>query len=146
MQETRVQTLGQEDPLEQEMATHSSLLAWKIPWTEWPGGLQSMGSQRVKHDWATEHEHACIPHQSGWFWISESGRPENWVWIILLAEWPSVQACPGLRSLLRWGISSVKTVKSRAIWNGLINSTWFSCVLKSENHCSNRGMCTLKLI
>ena len=50
MQETRVKSLGWEDPLEKEMATHSSLLAWKIPWTEKPGGLQSMGSQRVGHD------------------------------------------------------------------------------------------------
>ena len=47
MQETWVQSLGQEDPLEKEMATHSSTLAWKIPWTEEPGRLQSMGSQRV---------------------------------------------------------------------------------------------------
>ena len=45
MQETQVQSLGQEDPLEKEMATHSSILAWRIPWTEEPGGLQSMGSQ-----------------------------------------------------------------------------------------------------
>ena len=50
MQETRVQSLGREDALEKEMATHSSSLAWKIPWTEEPGGLQSMGSQRVGHD------------------------------------------------------------------------------------------------
>ena len=48
--ETRVQSLGWEDPLEKEMATHSSILAWKIPWTEEPGGLQSMGLQRVGHD------------------------------------------------------------------------------------------------
>ena len=48
-----VRSLGQEDPLEKEMATHSSILAWKIPWTEEPGRLQSMGSQRVGHDWAT---------------------------------------------------------------------------------------------
>ena len=53
MQETQVQSLGQEDPLEKEMATHSSILAWRIPWTDEPGGLQSMGSQRVGHDWAT---------------------------------------------------------------------------------------------
>ena len=52
-QESRVQSLGYEDPLEEEMATHSSILAWKIPWTEEAGGLQSMGSQRVRHDWAT---------------------------------------------------------------------------------------------
>ena len=50
MQETQVQSLGWEDPLEKEMGTHSSILAWKIPWTEEPGGLQSMGSRRVGHD------------------------------------------------------------------------------------------------
>ena len=50
MQETRVQSLRQEDPLEKEMATHSSILAWRIPWTEETGGLQSTGSQRVGHD------------------------------------------------------------------------------------------------
>ena len=50
MQETRVQSLGWEDPLEKEMATHSSILAWRIPWTEEPGRLQSTGSQRVGHD------------------------------------------------------------------------------------------------
>ena len=47
-----VWSLGWEDPLEEGMATHSSILAWRIPWTEEPGGLQSMGSQRVRHDWA----------------------------------------------------------------------------------------------
>ena len=50
MRETWVRSLGQEDPLEKEMATHSSILAWRIPWTEEPGGLQSTGSQRVGHD------------------------------------------------------------------------------------------------
>jgi len=50
MQETWVQSLGWDDPLEKEMATHSSILAWKTPWTEEPGGLQSMGSQRVGHN------------------------------------------------------------------------------------------------
>ena len=53
MREAWVRSLGQEDPLEKEMATHSSILAWRIPWTEEPGGLQSTGSQRVGHDWAT---------------------------------------------------------------------------------------------
>ena len=53
MWETWVRSLGQEDSLEKEMATHSSILAWRIPWTEEPGGLQSTGSQRVGHDWAT---------------------------------------------------------------------------------------------
>ena len=50
LQETRIRALGQEVPLEKEMATHSSTLAWKIPWTEEPGRLQSMGLQRVGHD------------------------------------------------------------------------------------------------
>ena len=50
MQETWVRSLGREDPLEKEMATHSSILAWRIPWVEEPGGLEFMGSQKVGHD------------------------------------------------------------------------------------------------
>ena len=50
MQETRVRFLGREDPLEKGVATHSSILAWRIPWTEEPGGQQSTGSPRVRHD------------------------------------------------------------------------------------------------
>ena len=53
MWEAWVQSLGWGDPLEKKMGTHSSILAWRIPWTEEPGGLQSMGSLRVGHDWAT---------------------------------------------------------------------------------------------
>ena len=55
---TQVRSLGWEDPLEKEMATHSSILAWRIPWMEEPGGLQSMESQRVRHNWATFTSHA----------------------------------------------------------------------------------------
>ena len=50
LRETRVQSLGQKDPVEKKIATHSSILAWRIPWTEEPGELQSMGSQRVRQD------------------------------------------------------------------------------------------------
>ena len=58
IQETWVQSLGQADPLEKGKATHSSILVWRIPWTEEPGGLQSMGSQRVRHKLATNiHTH-----------------------------------------------------------------------------------------
>ena len=61
MWETRVQFLGWDDLLENEIATHSSILAWKIPWTEEPGRLQSMGSQRVGHDCATPlHTSVCF--------------------------------------------------------------------------------------
>ena len=54
MQETWVRSLSREDPLEKDMGTHSSVLAWEIPWTEEPGGLQSVGSRRVKHDLVTK--------------------------------------------------------------------------------------------
>ena len=54
MQEMWVRSLGQEDPLQKETATHSSVLAWEVPWTEEPGGLQSVGSQRVGHSLAAE--------------------------------------------------------------------------------------------
>ena len=61
MQETCVRFLGWEDPLEKEMATHSSILAWEIPWTEEPGGLQSMGSQRVRQETEQLSMHALFP-------------------------------------------------------------------------------------
>ena len=73
MLETQVPSLGWENPLEEGMATHSSILAWRIPWTEEPGELQSMGSQRVGLDWASKYStqhipicrsYACTPHQS----------------------------------------------------------------------------------
>ena len=72
-EETQVRSLGQEDSLEKEMATHSSVLAWKIPWTEEPGGLQSMGSQRVRHDWVTTHTHTYT--QS----IMAKGQPAKFI-------------------------------------------------------------------
>ena len=59
MQGTWVQSLGRENPLEEEVVTHSSILAWRIPWTEEPGGLQSLGSERVRRDLATKQEQHC---------------------------------------------------------------------------------------
>ena len=56
MREKQVRSLGQEDCLEKEMATHTSILAWEIPWTEEPGGLQSVGLQRIRHDLATQQQ------------------------------------------------------------------------------------------
>ena len=61
MQEMQVRSLGGEDPLEKEMTTHSSILAWRIPWTEEPGGLQSMESQRVRNDWARKAKICVVP-------------------------------------------------------------------------------------
>ena len=81
VQETWVRSLGWEDPLEEEMATHSSILVWKIAWTEKPGGLQSMGSLRVGHDFTFPfHFHALekemANHSSVLAWrISGTGEP-----------------------------------------------------------------------
>ena len=61
MQKTRVQSLGREDLLEKEMATHSSILPWKVPWTGEPGRLKSMGLQRVRHDLVTERLPGILP-------------------------------------------------------------------------------------
>ena len=61
MQEMQVLFLDREDPLQEEMANHSNILAWKTPWTEEPGGLQSIRLQRVGHDWATEHTELYLP-------------------------------------------------------------------------------------
>ena len=82
MQETQVLSLGQEDPLEKEMASHSSILNWKIPWREEPGGLPPMGSQRVRHTERLTHTnlyntfiytHMCVSKHGvgmgGWVWI-----------------------------------------------------------------------------
>ena len=74
MQETWVRFLGQEDPLEKEMAIHSSTLAWKIPWMEEPDRLQSMGSQRVRHDWATSLSLFLLLRC---FWIPPLPRPRT---------------------------------------------------------------------
>ena len=70
--ETQVRSLGWEDPLEKEMATHSSILAWKISWTQEPGGLQSMGSLRVRHDWATNTYLLTYPSRDTHTWKCES--------------------------------------------------------------------------
>ena len=71
MQETWVRSLGWEDPLEKEMATYSSILAWKIPWTVKPGRLQSMGSQRVRQQWATSLSLSLTHSSCSYFGCSE---------------------------------------------------------------------------
>ena len=69
IQEIQVRSLGQEDPLEEEMATHSSILAWKTPRTEEPGGLQSMGSQKGRHDLATKQQEQLTDATSIVKWV-----------------------------------------------------------------------------
>ena len=80
MQETQVPSLGRKDPLEKEIATHSSILAWRIPWTEEPGGPQSMGSQRARHDWATniggaQHTGKCFEYSK--LGLKQSTKPHS---------------------------------------------------------------------
>ena len=108
MQATRVQSLGWEDPLEEEMATHSSIPAWEIPWTREPGGLQSIGLQRIGHDWALTYiflreeilarqqfQMPC-PHESllslswGWVHLLVLGSVSLcWVsWCVIWEGWP----------------------------------------------------------
>ena len=101
-----VQSLGWEDPLQKGMATHSSILTWRIPWTEEPGGLQSMGWQRVRHDWATtlslslkRYLGEFFTHLSIWY-LSKAIRVEkSWT---QLRDWAPRQKAigPGLQMLL----------------------------------------------
>ena len=92
MWETWVWSLGQEDPLEKEMAPHSSTIAWKIPWMEEPGRLQSMGSKRVGHNWATSLSYSILMEKllSKWslpvsaglkLYLSESVFKYKWNWV-----------------------------------------------------------------
>ena len=69
--QTLVQSLGQKHPLEEEMATHSTILVWRIPWTEEPGGLQSMGSQRVGHSWSDLALTVSISKSMGLLWYPD---------------------------------------------------------------------------
>ena len=94
-EETLVRSLGWKDPLEEEMATHSSLLAWRIPWTERPGGLQTMGLQRVGCDCTQTHTHMNIYVYRAWRWerLKAGGErgdrgwdgwvasPTQWTWV-----------------------------------------------------------------
>ena len=104
MQETVVQSLGREDPLEKEMATHSSTLAWIIPWTEEPGRLRSTGSQRVGHDWATS--------LSKWTGMGEFNSDDHYIYYC------------GQESLRRNGVA---LIVNKRVWNAVLG-----CNLKNN--------------
>ena len=107
VQETWVPCLGQEDPLEMGMATHTSVLAWRIPWTEEPGRLQSMGSQRVRHDWATST--FTVTQQI----ISSSDCDVQWKLDFIRQPWQLVMASSvaGLREKLQGSSQSQTCTK-----------------------------------
>ena len=90
VQETWIRFLGQEDPLEKGMATHSSIIAWRIPWTEKPGGLQSMGSQKVGHDWATN-----IINNHHMTWLNECSM--SILQVRTQGGWMTCDSCIGSR-------------------------------------------------
>ena len=90
MQETQVWSLGREDHLEKEAATHSSTLAWKIPWTEEPGRLQSMGSQRVGYDWATSFSLSGFCHTLTWISHRCTCPPKFWDTLICYGSYSSL--------------------------------------------------------
>ena len=108
MQETRIQSLDGEDPLEEEITTHSSILAWEIPWTEEPGGLQSVGSQRVRHDWA---------HTQGIFEVS-------YHYYLLIFEFPAWHTPSNLSSFF---VSCYISQKFYLWAEGQVTEMWISC-------------------
>ena len=107
MPETPVRSLGWKDPLEKEMANHSSILAWKIPWTEEPGGLQSMGSQRVRHDFATKPPTRCLTCSQGLGMPSKANQP--------------------------FQTEGLSLVNNNRVKHGLDETVWFGFWLKHQN-------------
>ena len=125
MQETWVWALGWEDPLEKEMAIYSSTIAWKIPWTEEPGRLQSMGLQRVGHDWATSlitHVFICLSSYPAWpkckkiGWNQENSLCMSSVtqiyWIVSIFVLFTYVSCQMLRLHRLWSNKNFFTVHS----------------------------------
>ena len=120
MRETRVWSLDQEDPLEKEMAIHSSILAWRIPWTEKPSRLQSMGSQRVRHDWATS------PHLTSQVVLVVKNLPVNAADVRVVDLIPELGRSPGEGHDNPLQYSCLKNSMDRGGWwaavHGITNS------------------------
>ena len=121
-----VPSLGWEDPLEKGMATHSSFLAWRIPWTEDPGGLQSMGSQRGGHDWATKHSTAHRVDQWRDLYRQNGRGPEG----VLLSQrvWVGNSAQPFVSCVATWVLLNLSLCLSLLEWK--IHS---NCSIVSEH-------------
>ena len=150
MRESQVLSLGWEDPLEKEMAIHSRTIAWKIPWTEEPGRLQPMGSQRVRHDWATslsfslyiywyiclgggrEHRVTAWDGRRAW-----SNKYSIWRYSTKLFFWSHVSYCPKWYQessdpeLFRWSVDSV-SIDYFSLWSKFpVAGTWWTLPLVS---------------
>ena len=106
MKEMCVQSLGQKDPLEKEMTTHSSIPVWEIPWTEEPSRLQSMRSQRVRHDLVTNHHHHHYPG------ISEGARKTTVIIILLMEMTTGTNDLAGKMAVCLKIITNLKTLQT----------------------------------
>ena len=128
-QEKQVRRLGWEDPLEEEMATHSSILAWEIPWIVEPGGLQSMGSQRVGHNLATEQQ-----YQTGSSGILSSFPDSEIITTSLKGKTDETQ-----ESALVWYMHNFLQTKSKQFLSSLIQKKSFSLTAFDKfTHSSNK--------
>ena len=129
MQETRVRSLGREDPLEKEMATHTSILAWKIPWTEDPGRLQLMGSQTVRHDWATSlHFRKKWKNRKEGFWEFVVGGNNSSI-IFSISSNPHIKKAEQLES---------KTSNTYATFTTKIGEQWtYKQVSTNHQYCKS---------
>ena len=121
--ETQVQSLGQENLLEKEMATHSSILALKIPWTEVPGRLQSMGSQRVGHDWVTS--------LSFFLFLSFFINMRNWAKYIIILQYSFNLICEDKSMFLKYIIlkQDIKCYALSSLCRGNWHSLKFGCYI-----------------
>ena len=118
MQKTQIRSLGWEDPLEEEMATHSSILAWEIPWTEEPAQLQSMGSRTVRHDQATNTHKGLLN-------LVSLKSLENNTWFYILGSGSSIyfQACltfflssSSIRATLIYSVNETILTSQTQVW------------------------------
>ena len=130
--ETQVRSLGWKDPLEKEMATHCSILAWRSPWIEEPGGLQSMGSQRVSHNWVTNT--FTLSHSVHWV-----GLPCSSIGKESACNARDPGSIPGLERSL--GEGNGYTLQYSCLENPLNRGAWWASVhdvTKSRTWLSNR--------
>ena len=127
----QVRFLGQEDPLAKEMATHPSILAWTIPWTEEPGGLQSLGSQRVRHDWAG----------AGW-WKNQAISSSFFQYFIYLFTF----GCLCLHCSTWTSLVAVHGISGCDTWVYLLHNMWhLSSLTRDRTHIPCIGRQILKL-